>query len=183
MSIHAAVSLACVLVTLVLAGCQVGSSARAGSAAMPPPKERIAVEKVLDDLHDAASKADETRYFNLFSADAVFLGTDASERWTVDQFRAYAHPYFSEGKGWTYLPRPGKRFITFGTGSATGSAWFDEVLDNAKYGECRGSGVLVKDSSGAWKIAQYNLTVPVPNALLPKVVEMIRAEGAAAPTR
>ena len=36
---------------------------------------------------------------------AVFIGTDASERWSVDQFRAFAEPYFSKGTGWTYVPR------------------------------------------------------------------------------
>jgi hypothetical protein len=32
-------------------------------------------------------------------------------------------------------------------------------------GPCRGSGVLVKQD-GAWKIAQYNLSVPIPNDLM-----------------
>lgn len=130
--------------------------------------DRIA--RVLDDLHDAASKADADRYFALFAESAVFLGTDASERWTLEQFKAYAKPHFDAGRGWTYLPRPDSRHIEV-RGDA---AWFDELLDNAKYGQCRGSGVLLKHPDGRWLIAQYNLSVPIPNDLLPDVAQMIR---------
>src|SRR5580692_1603200 len=50
------------------------------------------VAAVLDDCHDAAANADEARYFGHFAPEGVFLGTDASERWDVAAFRAYAHP-------------------------------------------------------------------------------------------
>ncbi len=60
-----------------------------------------AVEVVLDDFHRAASEADGEAYFGLFAAEGVFLGTDATERWTVDEFRAYAKPHFDRGRGWT----------------------------------------------------------------------------------
>lgn len=127
------------------------------------------VEWVLDSLHDAASKADEDRYFSLFARDGIFLGTDDAERWTVEQFRAYAHPYFSKGQGWAYTVA--ERFVYFSDDGKT--AWFDERLDNVKWGRCRGSGVLVKRGR-EWKIAQYNLLVPIPNDLLPEVAGRIR---------
>lgn len=130
------------------------------------------VARVLDALHDAAAKADEDRYFSLFAKDGIFLGTDDTERWTVDQFRAYAHPFFSQGKGWTYTVA--ERFIDFSEDGRT--AWFDERLDNAKWGRCRGSGVLVKRGN-EWKIAQYNLLVPIPNDLLPEVAGRIKEFG------
>ena len=128
-----------------------------------------AVAAVLDTLHDAASKADGKRYFDCFAPDAVFFGTDATERWTIDQFRAYAQARFDQGTGWTYHPR--KRHIFLSPDRET--AWFDEALHNAKYGECRGTGVLVK-RDGGWKIAQYNLTIPIPNEIALEVVERIR---------
>ena len=128
-----------------------------------------AVARTLDDFHDAASRADEQRYFAHFAPEGVFLGTDGSERWDVSAFRAYAHPYFAKGKGWTY--RATARHVQL---SPDGSvAWFDEVLENASYGPCRGTGVLRK-TNGNWKIAQYNLTIPIPNDLAKTVVEMIR---------
>jgi hypothetical protein len=145
-----------------------GRALEAASSRRPAgPAEAAAV---LDDFHDAAAKADFDRYFGHFAASGVFLGTDPGERWTVEQFKAYARPYFREGRGWTYRPRAGKRNFT----AADGCIWFDEAVDNDRYGECRGTGVLVREEGG-WKIAQYSLSVPVPNELLPKVVEMIRA--------
>ena len=103
---------------------------------------------------------------------AIFLGTDASERWNATDFRAFAHPYFAKGKAWTFTPRD--RHVIM---SGNDVAGFDEKLDSATYGECRGSGVLIK-MNGEWKIAHYNLTIPIPNALAKTVVEMIR-KGAA----
>ncbi len=134
----------------------------------------VAVRQVLDALHDAAARAEEERYFALFAPDAVFLGTDATERWSVEQFRAYAHPIFSKGRGWMYSVE--RRFVGFGPEGRT--AWFDESLTNAKLGVCRGSGALVKGDDGAWRIVQYNLTIPVPNELAEEVVKRIRARGA-----
>jgi hypothetical protein len=64
-----------------------------------------AINFTLDQLHDAASKADGKRYFNLFTDDAIYIGTDATERWTIKEFRAFAEPYFAKGTGWTYKPR------------------------------------------------------------------------------
>lgn len=126
------------------------------------------IVRVLDDFHKAASEADGERYFGHFAPEGVFLGTDASERWTVEQFKAYASPHFSKGKGWTY--RPGERHIQLSPSGDT--AWFDEALHNDKYGVTRGSGVLRKVGAD-WKICQYNLSVPIPNDLLPEVVKMI----------
>ncbi|MEZ5978708.1 MAG: nuclear transport factor 2 family protein [Planctomycetota bacterium] len=133
------------------------------------PSERAAVERRLDTLHGAASRADGAAYFDCFTPDAVFVGTDATERWTLDAFRAYAEPYFKQGRGWTYTPE--ERHVAF---DATGrTAWFDERLANAKYGECRGSGVLVK-SGGEWRVAQYVLSFAIPNESAERVVEVVR---------
>jgi hypothetical protein len=128
-----------------------------------------AIAAVLDDFHLAASQADGKRYFEHFTSGAVFLGTDATERWTVDQFRAYAEPYFAQGKGWTYVVT--SRHITVSEDGR--HSWFDESLNNEKYGECRGSGVLLRIGE-EWKIAQYNLTVPIPNDMLADVARDIR---------
>jgi len=48
------------------------------------------------------------------------------------------------------------------------------MLDTPNLGVCRGSGVLVK-LGGKWKIAQYNLSVPIPNALVGAIVKQIGA--------
>jgi len=108
-------------------------------------------------------------YFALFAPDAIFYGTDAKERWTVDEFRDYAMPYFSAGRGWTYVPT--ERHVYFDDEGDI--AWFDERLQNDKYGEVRGSGVL-RRRDGQWRIVQYNLALPVPNEVTAGLLELIR---------
>lgn len=156
----------------VLVAAAVLSHCARGPGAVTPDRATAAVSAVLDALHHNASVADEDAYFRLFAPEGVFFGTDATERWTVPEFRAYAHPAFQQGRGWTYVLRPGTRHITF---DPTGTvAWFDELLDNASYGETRGTGVI-RQVNGSWKIAQYHLTIPVPNDLASELVRMIRA--------
>lgn len=130
------------------------------------------VTKILDQLHTAASKADGKTYFDLFAPNGVFIGTDATERWTVAEFKAYANPYFAKGQGWTY--KPTKRSIDLDPSGTV--AWFDEILENESYGTCRGSGVLYK-IDGQWRIAQYHLTIPIPNPLAKTVAQMIRKKS------
>lgn len=130
------------------------------------------VAQTLNDFHQAAAQAEGERYFAHFAPGAIFLGTDASERWTLAEFKAFAQPYFEQGKGWTYLVK--SRHIYFSEDQNT--AWFDEMLENESYGICRGSGVLIK-REGVWKIAQYNLSIPIPNALAKQVVGMIKNEN------
>jgi hypothetical protein len=129
-----------------------------------------AVNKVLDDWHRAAAAADEPRYFNHFAANGVFMGTDATERWTVAAFRQWAKPHFDAKKAWDFHPRD--RHVSFSAAGDT--AWFDEMLDTANLGVCRGSGVLVRQG-GEWKIAQYNLSVPIPNSIVYALVKEIAA--------
>jgi hypothetical protein len=127
-----------------------------------------AVAAVLDGFHAAAAAADEEKYFAALAPDAVFLGTDATERWTREEFRKFAHPYFAKGKAWTY--KPTARWISFAPDRTV--AWFDELLDSPHMGACRGSGVLVRTAEG-WKIEQYNLSIPIPNDLAEGVTKQI----------
>lgn len=129
-----------------------------------------AINDTLDAFHKAAAEADGDTYFSLLSDDAVFLGTDASERWTKAEFQRWAEPYFARESAWTYEPR--RRSISINAVGST--AWFDETVHNDKYGDLRGTGVLIHTPEG-WKIAQYNLTFAVPNEIAGQVVEMIRS--------
>lgn len=142
-------------------------AAAAGQTPHASEAEKAAeVQAALDDFHDAASKADEARYFGHFAPGAVFLGTDITERWTAEEFRAWARPYFQRGTAWTYTPL--KRRVYLSPGGDT--AWFDETLENARLGECRGSGVLVL-RDGVWRLTQYHLVLPVPNEIADEVVQ------------
>ncbi len=140
------------------------------STAQPERSAINAINDTLDAFHKAAAEADEETYFSLLSDDAVFLGTDASERWTKGEFQRWAEPYFARESAWTYEPR--RRSISINAMGST--AWFDETVHNDKYGDLRGTGVLIHTPDG-WKIAQYNLTFPIPNEIAGQVVEMIRS--------
>jgi hypothetical protein len=129
------------------------------------------VAAVLDDWHEAASVADEARYFAHFAANGVFMGTDATERWTLPQFREWAKPYFARKKAWTFKARD--RHVDFSSDGQI--AWFDELLDTQNMGVCRGSGVLIRKDN-IWRIAQYNLSIPIPNALAPTIVKQISGQ-------
>ncbi len=137
-------------------------------AASPPGDAAKAIDAVLDDWHDAAAKADEPRYFAHFTPDGVYLGTDATERWTASEFRAWAQPYFKRGKAWTFKAK--KRNVVV----AGDTAWFDELLDTQNMGTCRGSGALRK-VKGTWKIALYDLSIPIPNDIAKEVTGRIAA--------
>ncbi|HEY0140022.1 MAG TPA: nuclear transport factor 2 family protein [Thermoanaerobaculia bacterium] len=141
------------------------------ACATAPDHSSTDVERTIDAWHRAAAEANEDAYFGAMSPDFVFLGTDATERWDLPSFRAFAHPYFAKGTAWTFTPR--ERHVMF---SPRGDvAWFDEKLQSASYGECRGTGV-VRKVGGEWKIAHYNLTIPIPNDLAKSVVGMIQGK-------
>lgn len=155
---------------------------RASTTPPAPPLDRAAatraVSAVLDDLHDAAAHADEVRYFAHYAPDAVFLGTDATERWDLAAFEAYAHPHFAAGHGWTY--RSTRRAITLSADGAM--AWFDEDLVGERVGPTRGSGVLRK-SGDAYLIVQYNLAFTIPNARFDEVHALLDPAAVRASSR
>lgn len=123
------------LCVLLLVGC---TSTPPSSPKAGPGADEPAIRQLLDDWHAAASRADGEGYFGVMEGEAVFLGTDPGERWTRAAFEGYCRPYFSKGVGWTYEPR--ERHVQV-QGEV---AWFDELLWNDKYGDCRGTGVLRK---------------------------------------
>ena len=124
-----------------------------------------AINKVLDDYHQAAANGEWDTYFDLMSDDAVFIGTDAGERWVKQEFRQYS----SGSNGWVYTPQQRNVNIT-----PDGlSAWFDEALLSQSYGSSRGSGVLIRTAMG-WKISQYHLTLPIPNGMVRGITDQIK---------
>ena len=120
------------------------------------------LDALLNGLHLDAHKGNFESYFDRYSTDAVFLGTDKTERWTIEDFKAYAKPAFSDGHGWTYS------VIERNWEGDGNTRWFDEILLNEKLGYCRGTGV-VELINGEWKISHYALTMLVPNSIAAKV--------------
>ena len=140
--------------------------------ALAASPDEAAAGRVLDAFHAAAARSDYKAYFDLFTSDGVFIGTDAHERWTVAEFKAYARPAFAAGHGWVYHPR--ERHLTIASTPCKCVAYFDELLDSQSYGTSRGTGVLLKGPHG-WKVAQYALTFPIPNDLAKGFTDQIKA--------
>ena len=120
------------------------------------------IDTLLNGLHQDAHEGNFDSYFDRYSSDAIFLGTDKTERWTIKEFKAYAKPAFADGHGWTY------KVIERNWEGSGNTRWFDEILFNEKLGHCRGTGVvqLINDE---WKIAHYALTMLIPNSIAVEV--------------
>ena len=116
------------------------------------------IETLLNGLHQDAHEGNFDSYFDRYSSDAIFLGTDKTERWTIKEFKSYAKPAFADGHGWTY------KVIERNWEGNGDTRWFDEILFNEKLGHCRGTGV-VQLINNEWKIAHYALTMLVPNTI------------------
>ncbi len=123
------------------------------------------VSATLDNWHKAAATSDYRTYTSLMTPDAVFIGTDPTENWQGKDFLLFAKPYFDAGKAWTMKPL--ERHVFFDKSGNT--AWFDELLETSMK-ICRGSGVLLKQENGSWKIAHYVLSITIPNENTKSVV-------------
>lgn len=143
------------------------SACERGQRNLNPSEQEV--NAVLDDWHEAAADADFERYFSYFHSDSsIFMGTDATERWTVAEFKPWSKPYFDRGDAWSFEPI--ERHVYFSDNGRT--SWFDEKLDTPNLGPSRGTGVLVKEDT-EWKIAHYNLSIPIPNAIADTVVKQV----------
>ena len=120
------------------------------------------IDALLDGLHKDAHEGNFQAYFDRYTEDAVFLGTDKTERWSINEFKSYAKPAFADGHGWTYTVEERN---WEGTGDIR---WFDEILFNEKLGYCRGTGVIQLQND-KWKIAHYALTMLVPNSIASEI--------------
>ena len=127
------------------------------------------VEALLSRMHEATKAADADTYFNLFTDDAVFFGTDIWERWPLDEFEALYRPYMESGRGWWFQMRD--RHVTIQPGGSV--ALFDETLYSDAYGQCRGTGAC-RLEDGTWKIASYHLDITMPNGIADELVSLIR---------
>lgn len=129
--------------------------------------EKDITDNLLNQWHQAAANADQEAYFDFIAEDGVYIGTDATENWTKDEFFEWSRSYFENGKAWSFSAI--ERNIYFSENNKT--AWFDEQLEFSN-GILRGSGVLAKVKNN-WKLKHYVLSLPVPNDKFKEVAEVI----------
>ncbi|MFT4660965.1 MAG: hypothetical protein ACI8XB_001236 [Patiriisocius sp.] len=131
-------------------------------------KLKAPIHLLIDNWHKAAAVADEVSYFGSMTDDAIFLGTDKTERWEKGVFEKWAQPHFEKDKAWAFTAHD--RVVYFDDDHQL--AWFEELLDTWM-GTCRGSGVIELTDDG-WKIKHYNLALLVDNDKMDKVIEVTK---------
>lgn len=129
-----------------------------------------AINELIDAWHKAAAVADEDVFFGSMADDGIYIGTDATERWTRDEMFELLGKYFERETAWDFTAI--ERNVTLYEDGQM--AWFDELLDTWM-GTCRSSGV-VRLIDGEWKIAHYHLSIAVPNDKVDEYLELIGVE-------
>jgi hypothetical protein len=160
---------------LLLACCLLFAGlARAASA---DPVLAQQVNAFVDEWHDDAAHA-RMAYFDKMAPEGVYIGTDRSELWQRDAFRAWARKYF-EGKQAAWVFHATRRNVYAAPDGAL--IWFDELLDTENMGHCMASGVIRKTGKG-FEILHYQLSMAVPNGIAKQVTDLVR-QAEAAPAR
>jgi hypothetical protein len=148
-----------------------GSLAQAANADPALVKQ---VNAFVDGWHDDAAHA-RMAYFDKMAPDGVYIGTDRSELWQRDAFKAWARKYF-EGKKSAWSFKATRRNVyTSGDGKLI---WFDELLDTPNMGHCMASGVIRRTDKG-FEILHYQLSMAVPNEVAKQVTGLIQKAEAA----
>jgi SnoaL-like domain len=129
--------------------------------------DTVGIHTFIDNWHLAATKADAKAYFGSIAEGGIFIGTDATERWTKEQFYTFAKPHFDKGKAWDFKAYD----RTVHVSNDGRFVWFSELL-TTWMGVCRGSGTLENTANG-WKIQQYHLSVTVPNDLIRNFITLV----------
>lgn len=146
---------------------QITDTRRREGCQTEPNADLATIHKLMDAWHHAAAVADEDTFFGSMTADGIYLGTDATERWLRDEMKEWSAKYFARESAWAFTAHD--RQVYFSANGQT--AWFEELLDTWM-GPCRGSGVLIKTADG-WKIRHYNLAVLVANDLIQDYIKLL----------
>ena len=143
-------------------------SAFAASAA--PATEaatRAQVNAFIDEWHDDAAHA-RLAYFDKMAKDGIYIGTDKTELWNRDQFKAWARRFFERKSAWAFKATKRNVYMS----EDQNFIWFDELLDT-QMGVCQASGVIRKTGKG-FEIQHYQLSIAVPNEVADKVTKTIK---------
>jgi hypothetical protein len=145
----------------------------------PDAATRQQVNLFIDEWHDDAAHA-RMAYFDKMAKDGVYIGTDKTELWHKDDFKAWARKYFERKSAWAFKRIERNVYV----GADKHTIWFDELLDTAM-GICRASGVIRKTASaaGGFEIEHYQLSIAVPNEVTAPVTKLIKEFEAKAAAR
>ena len=132
---------------------------------------QIEINNLVDNWHKAAATANEQVFFGSMMKDAIYIGTDASERWTTMELKEWSKEYFKRESAWSFTPTSRNLSVD----ESGELAWFDELLDTWM-GPCRSTGI-VRKVNGKWKIAYYHLSIAVPNETVNDYIKLIQSRS------
>jgi hypothetical protein len=158
---------AAVLLVTLVAGC----SSAPENTRRPPDSDdqlRARVNAFVDEWHQDAAHA-RPAFFDKIARDGVYIGTDKTERWTREEFRKWAQPAFARPVAWAFTPL--HRHIDFTPDHDV--IWFDEQV-RSSMGILQASGV-VRATPASFEIVHYQLSIAVPNDVIPQVTGVIKA--------
>ena len=128
---------------------------------------RARVNAFVDEWHEDAAHA-RLAYFDKMAKDGIYIGTDKSELWTRDAFKAWARRFFERKSAWAF--KASRRNVYMSQDTKT--IWFDELLDT-QMGVCQASGVIDNTGKG-FEIKHYQLSMAVPNEVGASVTKLIK---------
>jgi hypothetical protein len=159
------------VVVLLLVAAAVGCTNTAPAGQPPASSDADFTARVnafVDAWHDDAAHARPT-FFDKIASDGIYIGTDKTERWGREAFREWAKPAFARPVAWAFTPlhrnvqfSPDRRFI-----------WFDEQV-RSSMGILQASGVM-RPTASSFEIVHYQLSIAVPNDVIPQVTGAIKA--------
>lgn len=128
-----------------------------GEKPLMPEEQIVSLNQFMDSWHLAAAEANAEEFFGRMREDAIYIGTDKSERWLRDDLRKWSAKAFARESAWTFVAsernwqvHPDQQF-----------AICDELLITWM-GPCRATAVLTWEKEG-WKIIHYQLSVTIDN--------------------
>jgi hypothetical protein len=151
---------------LILA-CTLFLASLAASAQTQDAELAKQVNAFVDEWHDDAAHA-RLAYFDKMAKDGVYIGTDKTELWHRDEFKAWAKRFFERKSAWSFHATRRNVYAS----ADKSMIWFDELLDT-QMGVCMASGVIHKTANG-FEIVHYQLSMAVPNEVNSQVVKMVK---------
>ena len=147
----------------------VGLTATACASGQPSDADFTArINAFVDAWHDDAAHA-RPAFFDKIASDAIYIGTDKTERWGREAFREWARPAFARPVAWAFTPL--HRNVQFSADRKF--IWFDEQVRSSSMGILQASGV-VRPTASSFEMVHYQLSIAVPNDVIPQVTGAIK---------
>ncbi len=77
---------------------------RRKTACLSDRDQIMTIDSLLNQWHHAAAVADEDAFFGRMTEEAIYIGTDAAERWLRDELKEWSKEFFNRETAWAFKP-------------------------------------------------------------------------------